>query len=132
MTLPPKDSTDDDTQSVLHAFVRNSKIISMTCIALAITTIGLSYKSPNGITSFRSQHELHHPLRMLSKAGRIVGGSESAKGQFPFMVSLRDGDKAWSWATCGGSLISPSIVLTAAHCVGTMSEFSILQGVHIH
>ena len=40
----------------------------------------------------------------------IVGGTPAAQGEFPFMVRLSMG--------CGGALYSPSIVLTAAHCVG--------------
>ncbi|WP_433298369.1 serine protease [Actinoplanes sp. CA-030573] len=40
----------------------------------------------------------------------VVGGSRAAQGEFPFMVRLSMG--------CGGALYSPTIVLTAAHCVG--------------
>ncbi|MEQ4305199.1 serine protease [Plantactinospora sp. B6F1] len=40
----------------------------------------------------------------------IVGGTRAAQGEFPFMVRLSMG--------CGGSLYSPRLVLTAAHCVG--------------
>ncbi|MBO4207074.1 S1 family peptidase [Micromonospora echinofusca] len=40
----------------------------------------------------------------------VVGGTRAALGEFPFMVRLSMG--------CGGSLYSPTLVLTAAHCVG--------------
>lgn len=39
----------------------------------------------------------------------VVGGTRAAQGEFPFMVRLSMG--------CGGSLYSPRLVLTAAHCV---------------
>ncbi|MFG1804561.1 S1 family peptidase [Micromonospora carbonacea] len=39
----------------------------------------------------------------------VVGGTPAAQGEFPFMVRLSMG--------CGGSLYSPTLVLTAAHCV---------------
>jgi secreted trypsin-like serine protease len=48
----------------------------------------------------------------------VVGGSRAAQGEFPFMVRLSMG--------CGGALYSPTIVLTAAHCVnGTGTNTSI-------
>ena len=39
----------------------------------------------------------------------VVGGTRAAQGEFPFMVRLSMG--------CGGALYSPTLVLTAAHCV---------------
>ncbi|XP_013110294.2 trypsin alpha [Stomoxys calcitrans] len=47
------------------------------------------------------------PLR-----GRIVDGVDAIEGQFPYQVSV------WFEGShmCGGSIISPSYILTAAHC----------------
>src|SRR4051812_29411720 len=48
----------------------------------------------------------------------VVGGTQAAQGEFPFMVRLSMG--------CGGALYSSTIVLTAAHCVnGTGTNTSI-------
>ena len=57
---------------------------------------------------------------------RIVGGHESEVGQWPWMVALFI-DDAWF---CGGSLISASFVLTAAHCVDGAAYFNIMAGAH--
>ncbi|KAF0708997.1 hypothetical protein As57867_006119, partial [Aphanomyces stellatus] len=57
----------------------------------------------------------------------IVGGKEAAKGQHLYVTSLRkpsDGSHA-----CGGSLITPNIVLTAAHCMPLKPE-SVVIGSH--
>ncbi|XP_017109127.2 serine protease SP24D-like [Drosophila bipectinata] len=45
--------------------------------------------------------------------GRIVGGEDATKGQFPHQISLRNGGSH----SCGGSILSKNFILTAAHCV---------------
>ena len=54
----------------------------------------------------------------------VVGGTRAALGEFPWMVRLSMG--------CGGALYSPTLVLTAAHCVsrtGANSSITATLGV---
>jgi len=46
-----------------------------------------------------------------SRDSRIIGGDEAAKGRYSYAVSLQD-----IGHFCGGSLIAPDIILSAAHC----------------
>ncbi|XP_037363076.1 polyserase-2 [Talpa occidentalis] len=63
---------------------------------------------------------------------RIMGGSDAQPGTWPWQVSLHYRGSH----ICGGSLIAPSWVLSAAHCFvenGTMepsAEWSVLLGLH--
>jgi secreted trypsin-like serine protease len=49
----------------------------------------------------------------LKTSKQIIGGSNAALTQFPWQIYLI-ASNAW---LCGGSLIAPNWVLTAAHCV---------------
>lgn len=55
----------------------------------------------------------------------IVGGVEATVGEFPYMVSLQN-----SSHFCGGSLIAPTWVLTAAHCVRGSTPRKVVIGAH--
>ena len=60
----------------------------------------------------------------VAPGANVVGGTRAAQGEFPFMVRLSMG--------CGGALYSPTIVLTAAHCVsrtGTNTSITATLGV---
>ncbi len=66
---------------------------------------------------------------------RIVGGKPAQSRSWPWVVSLQrtfgSGD-SYRDHFCGGSLIAPDWVITAAHCVeGTLpSGISVLSGIH--
>ncbi|GGK06211.1 trypsin [Pilimelia anulata] len=48
--------------------------------------------------------------------GRIVGGRPSAAGAYPWMANLHLSTAGGESYSCGGTLLSPDIVLTAEHC----------------
>jgi trypsin len=51
------------------------------------------------------------------KTQKIVGGVSSLQGEFPYIVSLQVLWEGSYYHICGGSLIRPNWVLTAAHCI---------------
>ncbi|XP_068935908.1 transmembrane protease serine 5 [Petaurus breviceps papuanus] len=51
---------------------------------------------------------------------RILGGTPAVLGRWPWQVSMFKGPQY----SCGGSLLAPSWVVTAAHCVYRLSDMS--------
>lgn len=58
---------------------------------------------------------------------RVINGTSVPEGAYPWMVALLIRDKTDSTEAhfCGGSLISPTLVLTAAHCAEGFDPTSI-------
>jgi len=65
------------------------------------------------------------PLNLISVSRispRIVGGTEAAPGRYPWMTALfYRGCSPSKCQFCGGALVHPSWVLTAAHCAAGIS-----------
>lgn len=67
-------------------------------------------------------------LALPASASAVVGGNAVRTGAYPFVVAVGDGEGPM----CGGTLIAPSVVLTAAHCVaglvGQPGQVQVLAG----
>jgi hypothetical protein len=64
------------------------------------------------------------PTALRSAASRIVGGHETSIGRWPWQVAINYvlPPPRKPLFTCGGSLVAPNVVVTAAHCVTLGSE----------
>lgn len=58
----------------------------------------------------------------LAQDAAIVGGQDAAEEEFPWMVQLLVNNEH----ICGGALIAPNWVLTAAHCAQTNPTFGLV------
>ena len=65
-----------------------------------------------------SGSDMDNVRTMMRDAGRIVGGTNATPSQNPAQVALllRADPNVASAQFCGGTLVSPRIVVTAAHC----------------
>lgn len=64
---------------------------------------------------------------------RVVGGTDVVPNSWPWQISLRVFSRGKLYHICGGSLISPTHVVTAAHCVeknAAPSRYKVVVGEH--
>ncbi|XP_066216681.1 ovochymase-2 [Saccopteryx leptura] len=100
-------------------------LLGMICLKLSKSaTLSLSKAPPCGQSLVKAQ-----PWNYLNIFSRIVGGNQVVKGSYPWQVSLKRREKH----ICGGTIISPQWVITAAHCVAnrnTASTLNVIAGKH--
>ncbi|KAM4702993.1 LOW QUALITY PROTEIN: chymotrypsin-like elastase family member 2A [Rhinophrynus dorsalis] len=61
---------------------------------------------------------------------RVVNGDEAVPHSWPWQVSLQYTVNGYWYHTCGGSLIAPNWVLTAAHCISKSYTYRVQLGKH--
>ncbi|OCT67735.1 coagulation factor IX [Xenopus laevis] len=92
-----------------------------------------SIEIPN-VTSI-DHHNITHPEKnkedivpvTVDPFVRVVGGTNSLKGEFPWQVHLVNKDNI---GFCGGSIINEKWIVTAAHCFLEIGEFKVVAGEH--
>ena len=110
--------------SISPRFVR----VSAHRLFFVVALLGLAVTLALSATAAGGQGEPVEP-----NAPAIVGGREADPGEWPWQVALiHTGGDAYDAQYCGGTLISPNWVVTAAHCAAnkTAPQLQVLAGIH--
>jgi trypsin len=103
-----------------------SPIITLSSIAAASAGNLRSSKGRELVTQLFDTADVNTdpPAVENFKETRIIGGDDADKGEYGYTVSLEDDFGHF----CGGTLIRPDIVMSAAHCGG--GSMSVRVGAH--
>ncbi|XP_063001463.1 proproteinase E-like [Elgaria multicarinata webbii] len=63
-----------------------------------------------------------------SPMARVVNGTDAVPYSWPWQISLQYQSGSEFRHTCGGTLIAPSWVMTAAHCISTGRQYQVVLG----
>ncbi|XP_044764192.1 chymotrypsin-like [Coccinella septempunctata] len=106
---------------MLKSFQKKPSICKMFiiyCIFLALNA------------QFLNAHEFSYPQdRAANTKLRIIGGNEAIPHSIGYQVGIRI-EQSEITTFCGGSLITSSYVLTAAHCLRDVVSLEVILGAH--
>ncbi|XP_012863707.1 ovochymase-2 [Echinops telfairi] len=92
--------------------IRRNKLVLLLGIICLEQGKFVTHSRPKASTCGRSLVK-PYPGNYFNIFSRIVGGSQVERGSYPWQVSLKRKQKHF----CGGTIVSPEWVITAAHCV---------------
>merc|ERR1712217_687493 len=104
---------------VFTDFITTIIIVTMDLVMTILATVMLTTGSAIDLDRSRAVEGFLGQLedKLSEPSSKIVGGVTAHEGQFPFIVSLKIYNFHRYLHFCGGSAISTSHIITAAHCV---------------
>jgi len=125
------DDVVDDLLTTVNGKNRNTFLPHPT---LRNTTIGTIEEQPrqqneennqrgtdNNSSVVNIEEDMNNIIIQMKKQRRrslIINGEDAPENRYPYSVSLQSNSQHY----CGGSLIAPDIVITAAHCITTVAS----------
>jgi hypothetical protein len=101
----------DGMTRITTSTLRAAACLSLAAGAALASAPGAAASSP----AIRAEHVHAASLHALSE--KVVGGAAASDGEFPFAAFLAWDIGADYWTVCTGSVVSPTVIMTAAHCV---------------